>query len=349
MMSWQEGRLLTGALPFARRRFSRWRPCSCWHPRSHWCPRSCWCPCSRWRPRCRFSHPRRCRSCCPIRSRRHGRERSGVGWAARVRRVVLAVMLVVFMFGGWFRRAFVSAGRRRGRETGGGAASAPFSQRSSTAHIPQRGERLGSGGLLTSAQPRLAHRKHLQGQGRYGDGWGLTLGPGGRYWPSRRREVWYEGARPLFLSKNVRINKKWGAGTHLAAFAALFPVFARFGPSPPSTTSSPSLSLLSPFSSLSPSSSSSPCFFSPFFVVGCFTSSGFDSWRFRPFFDEGTGLRVSPLRVFEAPERVLAGIVVVDRWWIGGRWGFSVVGGRNESRRGSSEWHVKNHVTVWPI
>jgi len=116
---------------------------------------------------------------------------------------------------------------------------------------------------------------------------------------------------------------------HLAAFAALFPVFTRFGPSLPSPTSLPS---------------SSPCFFFPFFVVGRFASSGFDSWHFWPFFDEGMGLRVSPLQVFKAPEHMLAGIVVVDRWWISGRWGFLVVGGRNEStmpQHGSSERHVK--------
>jgi hypothetical protein len=63
----------------------------------------------------------------------------------------------------------------------------------------------------------------------------------------------------------------------------------------------------------------------PFFVVG---SSGFDSWRFWPFFDGGTDLRVSPLWVFLALERKLVGIVVVDQWWISGRWEFSVVGGK---------------------
>jgi len=74
-----------------------------WGGRPRWC--SCW----------HCSHPRCCRSCCPIRSRRRGREwRRGVGWAARVRGVVLAVVLVVFVFGGLFRWAFVSAGRRRG-------------------------------------------------------------------------------------------------------------------------------------------------------------------------------------------------------------------------------------------
>ena len=55
---------------------------------------------------------------------------------------------------------------------------------SSTAHIPQRGERRGSCGLLTSMQPRLARRKRLRGGGEVGGQlvgelacWAAHLGP----------------------------------------------------------------------------------------------------------------------------------------------------------------------------